>query len=86
MPNSDGTNNVWDALKAIGIAAIFAAAIVLAGTSIKHPWLIIPVTPLCTAVGAFLASRKSSNKVILSAILCWGGVGLVAGVLWYFCS
>lgn len=86
MPNSDGTNNVWDALKAIGIAAIFAALIVLSGSSIKYGWSVMIVTPLCTGIGGWLVSRKSVKKVSFPTIATWTAVGLVIGVLWYIFS
>lgn len=82
MPNKDGTANVGDALKSIGIALVAALLIVAAGTS-KHDWLVIPVTAIVSGAGGYLATRKDDKKVKLTTIGKWGAFGLVAGVMWY---
>ena len=86
MPNKDGTANVWDQLKAISVAAVFALLIVWAGSSVKHSWLVILVTPACTIVGAFLVAKAASAKVKLETQVWWGAIGLTVGIIWYLAS
>lgn len=83
MPNSDGTGNAWDGLKNIGIGLIFAAAIVFAGTSIRNNWLLIPVCTVCTAIPAWLITRKADKKTEFKTIATWGAIGLIAGFVWW---
>lgn len=84
MPNADGTANVKDALKHIGIALVFAVVIVLVGSS-KHPWLLFLVTPALTGLGAWLASRAYNKKFTdVQWIGGWAAIGLVIATLWFF--
>jgi len=86
MPNKDGTANVLDALKSVGIALIAALIIVWVGSSLRHNWLVIPVTVAITCVGAFFATKKSGKRTKTSTIARWGALGLVASVLWFLFS
>lgn len=76
--------DILDALKHIGIALVFALLIVAAGSSIKAPWLVIPVTPILSGIAAYLIEKKDeSKKTRIELIARWGGFGLAAGLLWY---
>lgn len=67
----------------IGLGIAFL--IVAAGTSIKNPWLVIPVTTVLTAIGGYFAGKGTKTKKAIVAA-GWGAIGLVTSVLWYIFS
>jgi hypothetical protein len=85
MPNKDGTANVLDGLKHIGIALVFAVVIVLVGSSLKHAWLLFLVTPALCGLGGWLVSRQYSKTwTDIQLIGAWAVLGLVIATFWFF--
>ena len=76
--------DLLDMLKHFAIALALAIIIVLAGSSVKSPWLVVIAAPAVAAFGGYLAGRKDPNpKTRKGLIIGWGSLGLAAGILWY---
>ena len=80
MPNADGTANVSDALKQIGVALAGALVIYLTGEYLPGIFLFI-IPALVCGVGGYLAAQGDSKK---KAAIGWGAIGMAAGILFYF--
>lgn len=79
MPNKDGTANVADALKHIGVALAGALLIYLTGEYLPNICLII-IPPVICAVGGYFAGTGITKK---KAAFWWGIVGLAAGIAFW---
>lgn len=78
MPNSDGTANVWDALKHIGVALVGFILIYLTGAYLPNFFLVIIPPAICAVGGWFAAKGDPKNQKI--AAIAWGCIGLAAGI------
>ena len=76
MPNKDGTANVFDALKHIGVALAGALVIYLTGEYLPNFFLLIIPTAVCAAGGYFAGKGDAQIKTAVG----WGIVGLLAGI------
>lgn len=62
------------------IALGIAFAIVAAGTSLKAPWLVVPVTTALTATGGYFAGKGTKTKRLIVAA-GFAAVGLAWSLL-----
>lgn len=82
MPNKDGTANVGDALKHIGIAAIGIAVIYL--TQLIAPGLLFIVPALACGAGGYFANGKATSpKIRKNTAIAWACVGMAAGIVFF---
>jgi hypothetical protein len=82
MPNKDGTANVGDALKHIGVALVGALIIVLTGLYLPG-FLLVIIPPIVCGVGGWFADKNPNRKTRIEVALAWGGIGLIAGILFW---
>lgn len=76
--NKDGTANVGDALKHIGVALLGAILIVITGLYLPNFLLLIIPTAACGIGGWFAGGVNPKTK--RNAAIAWGVIGLVAGI------
>ena len=75
--NKDGTGNAWDGLKNIGMALVYFLLLFFTGEHFGHWWAMILVGGLGGAALGYFAGKD------LKAVVAWGGIGAVAGFLFY---
>lgn len=73
MPNADGTGNVLDGLKRIGMFAVVIALIIL--SSLSESWLVMTAVGFVSCAGMAKLATKGSLKNVLG----WGTIGAIAG-------
>lgn len=77
MPNSDGTSNVWDGLKAIGMALVYFLLLFLTGEYIGLWWAMVLVGGIGGVALGYFAGKD------VKAMAAWGLIGAIAGILFY---
>ena len=79
--NKDGTANVGDALKHIGVALVGALIIYLTGEYLPN-FLLVIIPPAVCAIGGYFA-MQGDQKQKSKAAFWWGVVGLAAGIAFW---
>jgi hypothetical protein len=80
MSNQDGTGNALDGIGRIFIAALCFAPLVIIGTGENPKWWAMVLAGFC---GGTILAKAATGASWFNSIVWWGGIGAVAGFLFY---